>query len=107
MLEEQLHVEVPLGKRVRMWYLHSGAPPHFARLVTGWLNNHLPNRPVAWPPRSPDFNPCDRCLWGWMKQLVYGNKQCPETIKELQHQLEVAAGTVRGTPGGFLRNRRW
>ena len=27
-LEEQLNVEVPLAKRVRMWYLHVGAPPH-------------------------------------------------------------------------------
>ena len=38
----------------------------------------------------------------WMKQLVYGNQQCPETIEELQQQLEVAAATVRGTPDGFL-----
>ena len=75
MLEEQLDVEVPLGEQFRMWYLHDGAPPHFARPVTAWLNNHFPkewvgrNGPVAWPPRRPDLNPCDFCLWGWMKQL--------------------------------------
>ena len=41
-------------------------------------------------------------LWcGWMKQLVYENQQCPETIEELQQRVEVAAATVRGTPGVF------
>ena len=35
-----------------------------------------------------------------MKELVYGNQQCPETIEELQK-----AATVRGTPGVFLRIR--
>ena len=91
-VEGQLDVEVPLGERVRMWYLHDGAPPHFARPVTEWLNTHFPdqyvgrNGPVAWPPRLPDLNACDFSMWSWMKQLVYGNRQCPETIKDLQQQ---------------------
>ena len=46
-LEEQLDVEVPLGERVRMWYLHDGAPPHFAKPVTEWLNNHFLNHWVG------------------------------------------------------------
>ena len=29
--------EVPLGEQVRMWNLHDGTPPHFARPVTEWL----------------------------------------------------------------------
>ena len=36
-----------------------------------------------------------------MKQLVYGNQQCPETMEELQKRVEVAAATVRGTPEVF------
>ena len=43
-LEEQLDVELLLGERGRLWYLHYGAPPHFAKSVTKWLNNHLPNQ---------------------------------------------------------------
>ena len=39
---------------------------------------------------------------GWIKQLVSGNQQCPETIEEVQQQVEVVAATVRGTPGAFL-----
>ena len=42
--EWQLDMELPVGERVRMWYLHDGAPPHFARLVAGLLNNHFPNQ---------------------------------------------------------------
>ena len=37
-----------------------------------------------------------------MKQLVNGNQQCPETIEELQQQVEVAAAIFHGTSGGFL-----
>ena len=33
-----------------------------------------------------------------MRQVVYGNQQCPEIIEELQQRVEVAAATVRGTP---------
>ena len=36
-----------------------------------------------------------------MKQLVYGNQQCPETIEEVKQQVEVVTATVRGTPGGL------
>ena len=63
-------MEVPIGEQVRMWYLHDGTPPHFARLVTEWLNNHFSNQwvgrndPVAWPPPSYDLNPCDFCVLG-------------------------------------------
>ena len=90
-----------------MWYLHDEAPPYFPRPVTEWLNNHFPTSgsvetAVAWPPHSPDLSLCDFCLWGWMKQLVYGNQQRPETIESLQQRLEVAAATVHGTPAVFL-----
>ncbi|GFW61471.1 uncharacterized protein TNCV_347191 [Trichonephila clavipes] len=27
--------------------------------------------PTAWPPRSPDLNPCNFWLWGYLKYLVY------------------------------------
>ena len=80
---------MPLDERVHIRYSHDRVPLHFARPVSEWLNNHFPNQwvrktgPVAWRPCLPDLNPCDFCLRGWMKQLVYGNQQCPETIEEL------------------------
>ena len=85
-------------------YFHDGAPPHFGRPVTEWLNNRFPNEsvgrngPETWLARTLDLNRCDFGLKGWMKQLVYRNQQCPEAIEELQ-RVEVAAATVCGTPG--------
>ena len=77
-LEKQLDVEVPLGEGIRRWYLHDGTPPYFAPPVSEWLNNYFPIQWVgSWPPRPPDLNPCDFCLWGW-------TQQCPQTIEKLQ-----------------------
>ena len=33
------------------------------------------------PPRSPDLNPLDFFLWGYLKSRVFANK--PKTIEEL------------------------
>ncbi|GBM09960.1 hypothetical protein AVEN_18367-1 [Araneus ventricosus] len=27
---------------------------------------------TTWPSRSPDLNPCDFWLWGYLKDVVYG-----------------------------------
>ena len=43
-LDEQTDVEVPLGEWLCMWHLHDGAPLHFARPLSGWLNNHFPSQ---------------------------------------------------------------
>lgn len=56
---------IPLNVRQELWYLHDGAPIHYARQVTTWMNERFPdcwigrNGPILWPPRSPDLNPCD------------------------------------------------
>lgn len=83
-----------------LWYQHDGAPPHSARIVTDWLNEHYENKwigrfgPVPWPPRSPDLNPCDFYLWGHMKSLVYVSPPI-NTIEELQQRMENAANQIR------------
>ena len=56
-----------------MVFQHDRALAHYGRLVTHHLNLTFPERwigrggHVQWLPRSPDFNPFDFCLWGWMK----------------------------------------
>jgi hypothetical protein len=35
-----------------------------------------------WPPRSPDLNPPDFCLWGAAKSAVYRDR--PRTLNELK-----------------------
>ena len=39
-----------------------------------------------WPPRSPDLNPCDYFLWGYLKSVVY--YPLPKTILELKANIE-------------------
>jgi hypothetical protein len=55
--------------------IHDGAPVHSARNVKIWLDANLENpwigrkSPVLWPGRSPDLNPCDFFLCGYLKKL--------------------------------------
>jgi hypothetical protein len=68
---------IPLIFLVNQWFQHDGAPPHFSRKVQGILNRMYPNRWIRrgglrhWPARSPDLNPLDFFLWGYVKNLVY------------------------------------
>jgi len=39
-----------------------------------------------WPPRSPDLNPCDFYLWGYLKSRVYN--PLPKTLNELKSNIE-------------------
>ncbi|GBO06015.1 hypothetical protein AVEN_189119-1 [Araneus ventricosus] len=59
--------------------MQDSAPPHIATSVKQLLNLHFGNDgiislhfPTASPPRSPDLNPCDFWLWGYLKDVVYG-----------------------------------
>lgn len=75
----ELLEDVPLELRRSMWFMHDGAPPHFALNVRAFLNRHYPNRwigrgedaPIKWPARSPDLTPCDFFVWGTLKTNVY------------------------------------
>lgn len=75
-LEEVLD-NIPLNLRPNMLYMHDGAPAHNARISRDWLNEHFRNRwigrngPIAWPARSPDINPLDFFVWGFLKEKVY------------------------------------
>jgi hypothetical protein len=95
----ELLEDLPLAVRERIWYLHDGAPCHYALIVREWLNNNFPERwigrngPVAWPPRSPDLNPCDFFLWGYIKSLVYATQI--NTIEKLRERVENAATVIR------------
>src|SRR6195952_4636657 len=68
--------DVPLQLRNDMWFMQDGAPGHFSLLARDYLNRVFPDRwigrggPQTWPPRSPDMNPLDFCVWGYLKSLV-------------------------------------
>jgi hypothetical protein len=47
----------------KMFYMHDGAPFHYAQSVRDFLDRKFPNRwigrrgPIDWPARSPDLTP--------------------------------------------------
>jgi hypothetical protein len=59
------------------WFLHDGAPAHFSRNVREILDNQYPQPWIGragqhhWPARSPDLNPLDFFLWGYLKSIIF------------------------------------
>ena len=47
--------------------------------------NPLSRINVEWAPHSPDLNPLDFFLWGYLKDRVYANS--PRTIPELTREI--------------------
>ena len=49
----------------KVFYMHDGAPPHYAQSVRQFLDEKFPDRwisrrgPIEWPARSPDLTPTD------------------------------------------------
>lgn len=68
-----------------LYFQQDGAPAHRHENVQEWLNSKFGSRFLnkdMWPPRSPDLNPCDFFLWGYLKDKIY--VQMPQTIDELK-----------------------
>ena len=60
-----------------MWFVNDGAPAHFLRIVREhliltfqdcWIDQQGPK---SCPLRSPELDPLDSWLWGYLKALVY------------------------------------
>jgi len=73
------------------WFQQDGAPPHFAASVRAYLNEVFNQRwigrrgHIEWPARSPDMNPLDFFLWGYLKQKVFREK--PANLEELKEKI--------------------
>ena len=74
------------------WLQQDGATPHCANVTLTWLENHFQDRAISrrcaadWAPHSPDLNPLDFHLWGFLKAKVYENR--PKTITEMKTAIE-------------------
>ena len=93
--------DVPLNKRVRMYFQHDRAPSQSSREVRNFLNSRFPGRliglggPRKWPARFPELIPLDYCVWGWMKELVYSMKVV--TRDELHGRILGATDRIRNS----------
>jgi transposase len=105
MLKEEF---IPLAQVLvdisKSWFMQDGARPHRTRDVFECLNEHFNGRVIAldfkeatgtgidWPPYSPDFNPCDYFLWGYLKDRVYRSN--PKSIEELKNAIQTEISSV-------------
>lgn len=80
------------------WFMHDGAPAHYAVLVRDSLDQHFPHMwigrrgPIEWAPRSPDLTPADFFLWGFLKDRVYSRQ--PETLAQLRQFIQEEAEAI-------------
>ncbi|GBM18011.1 hypothetical protein AVEN_238403-1 [Araneus ventricosus] len=86
-------------------FMQNGAPPHIETPVKQQLNmcfgkDRIISRhfTTAWPPLSPNLNPCDFWLWGYLKDVVYGGPMAnlAELKKRItQHIHNITIETLR------------
>lgn len=80
-------------------FMQDGAPPHIFRPVKELLTNVFQDRVLSrhfansWPPRSPDLNPADYWLWGYLKSLVFIRR--PTTLQELKDNITEQIGVIQ------------
>ena len=87
-------------------FMQDGAPPHIGRSVKELLRATFGDRVISrhfedpWPPRSPDLNPCDFWLWGYLKDRVYqGNVRTLADLKTniIRHVTSISPEMLRAT----------
>ena len=71
-----------------VWFQQDGATSHTSRRSLGILQDMFPSHVISlrgdigWPRRSPDLNPCDFFLWGYVKSKVFEHR--PSTLEHLK-----------------------
>ncbi|GBL91398.1 hypothetical protein AVEN_136910-1 [Araneus ventricosus] len=90
--------DLPLSDLRNVWFQHDGAPPHKVSSVQQYIRDTFQQQVIGydgcveWPPRSPDLNPLDFFLWGYIKQRVYATP--PPTLQELRNRITNACASV-------------
>ena len=77
-----------LHHKSNVWFQQDGATARTSRRAMGILREMFPGHlislrgDIGWPARSPDINPCDFFLWGYVKSNVYSDR--PKSIEHLK-----------------------
>ena len=84
--------------KARQWFQQDGATPHTSDKSLAWLQQRFGGRLISrrcdpeWSAYSPDLNPLDFFLWGYLKDRVYQNR--PETIEDLKQAIASEAHAI-------------
>ena len=89
----QTHVQPSLTAKRKLSktiFMQDGAPPHIATEVKKYLSATFTEKIVIsrhfnqqWPPYSPDLNPLDYFLGGYLRECVYSQSR-RETLDDLK-----------------------
>ena len=110
---------------IKYYFQQDGAPAHTSNIVQEWCTSKFGKKFLAkedWPPRSPDLNPCDFFLWGYLKSKVYNplpknldylklNKEreikniSAETLKSVFSNLTKRCKMLISVNGGHFENK--
>ena len=68
-------------------FQQDGAPAHRARETVQLLQQETPQfiSPDLWPPNSPNLNPVDYRIWGWMQERVQDARPRHRRLEEAPH----------------------
>ena len=85
-------------------FQQDGAPPHCSNRTLEYLRRYFPgDRLISqrtdfpWQPYSPDLNPPDFFLWGYLKGRIYANN--PQTLEALKTNIR---REVRNIPADMI-----
>ena len=79
--------DLPLTELWNLWFQLDGPPQQKVSSVKQYLRDTFQQQIIGyvscieWSPRSPDLNPLDFFLWGYINQRVYATP--PSTLQEL------------------------
>jgi hypothetical protein len=100
-LPELERLGFPVG---RQWFMQDGATPHTANDTLDVLFSNFKQRVLSnrysqrhnvghdWPPHSPDLNPCDFFLWGFLKDKIF--QQRVTSLDMLQERIRTVLTEV-------------
>lgn len=83
-----------------VWFQQDGAIPHTAKIVLEWLAEKFGEHFISlrsnieWPPHSPDLNPLDFFLWGYLKDRVYSPSLQDTNALQMSIRREIRRITV-------------
>ena len=61
------------------------------RTGLGYIRTRVPEllEPEFWPPHSPDLNPLDYCLWGYIESAIHKHRHVTD-FEELKQEIKKA-----------------
>jgi hypothetical protein len=73
----------------KYYFQQDGASPHTSKKAQNYLRSKFGEKFIdkkKLPPRSPDLNPCDYFLWGFLKSRVFN--PLPKNLDDLKANIE-------------------